>query len=183
MTQPDYGATAVITHHVAPGKQDQYEEWLKEIGPISQSSIGNLDWQVIRPIAGLTSTYTVIIRFDTEQNLRQWMFSEDRKRLVNKARPFLTTDDHFHIRSGLDFLFTPEGTKAAKPWKQFLVTWSVIYPLGLCVPILLLPVFRWLGFPQNHYLDQLCISGIMVWLVVYIIMPRYMKLIRKWMFK
>ena len=29
-------------------------------------------------------------------------------------------------------------------WKQFLVTWSVIYLLVLGVPLVVLPVLRWL---------------------------------------
>lgn len=178
------GATVVITHRVRAGKESRYDEWLNEIGPLCRSSEGHLNWQIIRPLAGLTSTYTVIIRFDTREHLQNWMDSEHRKRLIEKVRPLLATDDDFTIRSGLDFWFTPEGAEARVPvrWKQLLVTWSAIYPLVLGVPLIALPLLRGLGLLRNHYLDTLIITGTVVSLMVYLVMPRYTKLVRRWLF-
>ena len=62
------GATVVITHQVIDSKHQEYEDWLNEIGPICRSSVGHIDWQIIRPIPRLTYSYTVIIRFDTIKN-------------------------------------------------------------------------------------------------------------------
>ena len=78
----DKGATVVITHRVQPGKESLYDEWLNEIGPLCRSSKGHLDWHLIRPLTGLSATFTVIIRFDTRENLANWMDSEHRKRLI-----------------------------------------------------------------------------------------------------
>lgn len=55
------GAPAVITHRVREGQQAGYDDWLIEIGPLCRSYRGHLDLQIIRPIAGLTGTYTVIM--------------------------------------------------------------------------------------------------------------------------
>jgi len=180
----EQGATAVITHRVCNGQQDNYENWLNEIGPVCRSYPGYLDLQTIRPIAGLTATYTVIIRFDTVEHLHEWIYSQDRKRLIDKVRPLLVKDDDFYIRSGLDFWFTPEGARAKVPvrWKQFLITWSAIYPLVLCIPLVLIPALHLIGVPQNRYLTTLIASGIIVLLMVYIIMPRYTRLVQRWLF-
>jgi len=180
----EQGATAVITHRVRDGQQGRYNEWLNEIGPICRSSLGHLDWHVIRPIAGLTATYTVIIRFDTPEHLKAWMESPERKQLIEKVRPCLAADDDFFIRSGLDFWFTPEGARAKVPvrWKQFLITWSAIYPLALAMPLIISPVLRQLGLPLNRYLDTLLITGAVVVLMVYVIMPRYTRLVQRWLF-
>ena len=180
----DTGATVVITHRVRDGKQEQYDDWLDEIGPICRSSQGLLDWHIIRPIAGLTTKYTVIIRFDTQEHLQNWMESQERKRLIDKVRPILAKDDDFFVSSGLDFWFTPEGAKAKVPlrWKQFLVTWSAIYPLVLVVPLIVAPLLRLLAIPANRYIDTLCITATVVSLMVYVVMPRYTKLIQRWLF-
>ena len=185
MNTIEQGATVVITHRVRDGEQARYDDWLNEIGPLCRSSVGHLDWQIIRPVSGLTATYTVILRFDTREHLQDWMNSQDRKRLIEKVRPILAQDDDFFIRSGLDFWFTPEGAKACVParWKQFLVTWSAIFPLVLVMPLLVVPLLRQLGFPQNRYIDTLCVTGTIVSLMVYFIMPRYTKLIKRWLFK
>ncbi len=178
------GATAVITHRVRDGQQEGYDAWLNEIGPLCRSYPGHLDLHIIRPIPGLTATYTVIIRFDTREHLQGWMSSQDRKRLIEQVRPLLVQDDDFFIRSGLDFWFTPEGARAKVPvrWKQFLVTWSAIFPLVLVIPLVVAMGLRQLGVPQNHYLDLLLSTGSVVWVMVYLVMPHYTKLIQRWLF-
>jgi len=114
------GATVVITHRIGVGKYEDYERWLSEIAPLCKAAPGHLDWHIVRPIPGLTDTYTIIIRFDTALHLQQWMSSEDRARLIEKVQPLFVTGDDFFISSGLDFWFTPAGAKAKIPvrWKQ-----------------------------------------------------------------
>lgn len=180
----DQGATVVITHRVREGKHAEYEAWLGEIAPLCQASPGHLDWHIVRPIRGLTETYTVIIRFDTVVHLKQWMESPARARLIEKVKPLFVTGDDFFVSSGLDFWFTPGGAKASVPvrWKQYLVTWSAIYPLALGVPLALRPLLSRLGAADNHLLTTLIVTAIVVFLMVYVVMPRYTKLIKRWLF-
>jgi antibiotic biosynthesis monooxygenase (ABM) superfamily enzyme len=180
----DQGATAVITHRVREAKQADYERWVDEIAPLSRAAPGHLDWHMIRPIPGLTETYTLVMRFDTKAHLQEWMESPVRARLIEKVRPLLVTGDDFFVSSGLDFWFTPGGAKTKVPvrWKQALVTWSAIYPLVLGVPLVVAPVLRQLSVPDNHFLNTLVITGIVVFLMVYLIMPRYTRLIQRWLF-
>lgn len=179
------GASVVITHHILDGKEQEYEKWLDEIVPITKHSNGFIDLQIVRPIPHLTFVYTVIIRFDTIENLKYWMESEDRKMLIKKANPLFRKNDNYQIKSGLDFLFNAEneGNKVPVRWKQFLVTWSAIYPLSLLIPLLAIPFLRFLEVPSNHYFDGLIISGIIVFLMVFVVMPNYTKLIKKWLYK
>lgn len=178
------GATVVITHRVREGKQADYDNWLNEISPLCRTYPGHLDCQIVRPIAGLTETYTVIIRFDTCPNLRKWLESSDRQRLIERVRPHLALDDAYTIHSGLDFWFMPAGTGGNVPvrWKQSLVTWSAIYPLVLGIPLLVGPLLRPLGWHENRYLTTLFGTAIVVLLMTYLVMPRYTKLVRHWLF-
>jgi uncharacterized protein len=181
---PDDGATVVITHRLREHKQAEYESWLNEIGPLCKAAPGHLDLHIVRPIPGLTETYTVIIRFKTEAYLREWMESPTRARLIEKVRPLFIADDDFYISSGLDFWFTPAGANARVPvrWKQYLVTWSAIYPLVLGVPLLVTPILQFLGVPTNRYIVTLAGTGIVVFLMVYVVMPRYTRLVHRWLF-
>jgi hypothetical protein len=178
------GATVVITHRLRENKLTEYERWLEEIAPLCKASPGHLDWHIVRPIPGLTETYTVIIRFDTEAHVREWMESPTRIRLIEKVRPLLMTDDDFFISSGLDFWFTPAGAKAKVPvrWKQYLVTWSAIYPLALGVPLVVNPILKYLGVSTNRLIATLAVTGIVVFLMVYVVMPRYTRLVQRWLF-
>jgi len=179
------GATVVITHRVRDGAQAAYNEWLNEIGPLCRAASGHLDWQIIRPVAGLTTSYTVIIGFDTPDHLRQWMGSQERRQLIDKVRPLLADDDDYTIHSGLDFLFMPKSTKAKVPvrWKQFLVTWSAIYPLSLGVPLIVVPAIGAVGLPGSRWLTGLLVTGTIVGLMVYAVMPHYTKFVRRWLFR
>src|SRR3954470_21056306 len=131
------GASVVISHHILDGKEPEYEKWLNEIVPITKQSNGFIDLQIVRPIPHLTFVYTVIIRFDDIENLKNWMESDNRKLLIEKANPLFRKNDNYRIKSGLDFLFNSEneGNKVPVRWKQFLVTWSAIYPLSLVIPL------------------------------------------------
>ena len=182
---PDCGATVVNTPRVRQGHQPDYEAWIDEIGPVCSAAPGYLDWQIIRPVAGLTSNYTVVIRFDSRKNLESWMRSPERNRLIAKVRPILSTDDDFFIRTGLDFWFAPEGARARLPvrWRQFLITWSVIYPLVLGVPLLVTPVLRAAGIPRTPFVDVLVVTGVIVGLMIYVVMPHYTRLVHRWLFR
>ncbi len=178
------GAAVVITHRVRSDKHGAYERWLDEIAPLCRSSPGYLDWHIVRPIAGVTETYTVIIRFDTSEHLKHWMQSAERSRLVEKVRPLFVGADDFYISSGLDFWFTPSGAKAKLPvrWKQYLLTWSAIYPLALAVPLVVAPALRLLGVPDSLPITTLAVTAVVVFLMVYVVMPRYTRLVQRWLF-
>lgn len=183
-TEAPEGATVVITHRVRNDRHADYETWLEETAALGRKAAGHLDWHIVRPIAGLSETFTIIIRFDTEANLRAWMESSTRAQQIEKARSLLVTGDDFVVSSGLDFWFTPTGSKAKVPvrWKQCLVTWSAIYPLVLGVPLLVTPVLHSFGIPDNRYVVTLAATAIVVCLMVYVVMPRYTKLIQRWLF-
>lgn len=179
------GATVVINHHIVDGKQNLYEEWLNEIAPLCRNSVGYIDWQIVRPIPNLTFNYTVIIRFDTIANLKAWMESSERKKYIEKAKPLFAKDDHYSIRSGLDFLFpaTDEKQKPPVRWKQYLVTWSAIYPLSIVVPLIVLPILKMAHVPENRFINSFFISGTVVLIMVYWLMPNYTRIIKRWLYK
>jgi len=179
------GATVVISHQIKEGKQNEYEEWLEEIGPICRSFKGHIDWQIIRPIPNLTFIYTVVIRFGNIENLKNWMNSNERKELIEKVKPLFVTGDTFQIKSGLDFLFLSEQGNQKVPvrWKQYLVTWSAIFPLSIIIPLIILPILNVLHIPENRFINSFFISGTVVFIMVYLLMPNYTRLIKKWLYK
>ena len=183
--EPERGATAVISHRVRDGQLEAYDHWLNEIGPACRAYPGHLDLQIIQPVKGITATYTVIIRFDTHAHLLAWMQSQERKQLIDKVRPLLTEDDKYHVQSGLEFWFMPEDAKVGVPrrWKQFLVTWSAIYPLVLAVALATNALSRQLAVPDSYYLKTLLVTGGVVLLMVYVVMPRYTMLVHRWLYR
>jgi uncharacterized protein len=175
--------TTIIRHNVKAQNQAEYDAWLHEIVPAASRFRGHRGVNVIRPAAGATE-YTVVLHFDTVDNLRTWLDSDERLTLMKKAVPRLVDDDRVEITSGIEFWFTPTATaRRARPYKQFLVTLSVIYPLTLVIPLLLRPLFdRVPGF-QSPFARQFVSDAMIVALIVYAIMPRYTRLVANWLYR
>jgi uncharacterized protein len=185
-SETEHGATVIIRHRILDAQQERYESWLDEIVPVCRAQPGYLDTQVIRPIAGFTSAYTIILRFSAEQYAHAWLRSAARAELIGRVRPMLQREDDYSVHSGIEFLFPSAAqTQAPVPtrWKQFLVTWSVIYPLVLVVPMVTVHLLRPLGLAGNRYVSSLLVTGIIVSLMVYYIMPRYTRLVHKWLYR
>lgn len=179
------GATALITHRVNPDQQTAYEDWLLRIGAACSSQPQHLDTQIVRPISGLTDTYTVIVRFSDRTALQHWLQSATRRQLIEQVQPLLVAADSVQIRSGLDFWFMPDTPQVRPPlrWKQAVATWIALYPLVLITPMLLLPVVHGLGLPSWRWLDTLLCTSLVVLLMVYLVMPHWTRLIRRWLFR
>lgn len=177
--------TFVIRHCVKPGNREAYEQWLRHIGKDSKEFDGHLGAHVIRPPDGAKHCqYTVAIRFDSEKNLLAWAESDVRARHLERIEHMLLDGDNVEIHSGIDFWFTPpQWTAQARPWKQYLVVLSAIYPLTIVVPWLLAPVFDLLPEAGRFWLGKLLGAGCITGLMVYLIMPRYTRLVSGWLYK
>lgn len=139
---------------------------------------------VIRP-HGAATTYTIVLRFDSHENLKGWIDSETRQRLVQEVRSLLTAEEDFKLQTGLEYWFTPAHSKQphAKPFKQFLVMLSAIFPLTIAVPWALRPLFESVPMLGTFFIARLLVAAIIVWLVVYANMRRYTRLVAAWLFR
>lgn len=181
--KPDM-VTIVIQHDIRVGAQAEYEQWLKRILPIAAEAPGHRGVTVIKPPTG-TNRYTVTIRFETLEHAEQWLASPLRRDLIEQASPLMDQKEKIDTITGLEFWFTPpagQPQKRAKPWKQFLLTLSVIYPLTLILPWLLTPLFDAVPVLHEQLISKLIAAAIIVGLMTYFIMPRYTRLAQKWLF-
>ena len=176
--------TSVIRHTVKAGSESRYEPWLKEVTPIAQTFPGHRGVNFIRPPKG-SRNYTTVLHFDTIEHLEGWLLSDARMRLLAEIEPYLEGGDQVENRTGLEFWFTPPDSeqKQVKRYKQFLVTWSVIFPLTIFVPWVLHPVFQTIPFLGLPVISNLIVAGMIVGLVTYVIMPPYTRLIATWLYR
>jgi antibiotic biosynthesis monooxygenase (ABM) superfamily enzyme len=172
----------VITHTVKAGAEQRYEEWTKEILSAVSSYPGYLGREVFLPTRG-NHKYTIIVRFDNEEHLRNWTDSEARRGFISQANDLLEKGDQNEVRTGIDFWFTPEGTRPPKAWKQFLLTASAVYPLSLILPRLLAPLYRAAPALGHPLISALVMAALLTGLLTFVIMPRYTRLVRRWLYK
>ena len=172
-----------IIHRPLKENIPAYEDWLKEIIPVASNFNGHQAVNIIRPHAQ-HDEYTIVLHFESEDSLKVWFNSSERSALIAKVRPLLSAEEKIKIQTGLDFWFTPPNTKTHAPtYKQFLITLSAIYPLTIIVPWALAPVFAVTGISDIALLTKLFIAIGIVGLMVYVIMPRYTRLIARWLYR
>ncbi len=174
----------VIQHVVRRDSIDRYEAWLREIMPKAAEYPGHQGVHVIRPVEGSTA-YTVIVRFSTIEDASRWTSSEDRKVLVTRIADALEKGDTVEIKPGIEFWFSPPAgaPHRAKPWKQWLITTSVIWPLTMIVPAAFRSVFEAVPALGTYGFSHLLVAATIVAIVTWVVMPRYVKLVSRWLFR
>jgi uncharacterized protein len=172
--------TLVIEHCLVPGACARYEAWLDEIVPVARRFAGHRGIDIVRPAAGSTR-YTLVLRFEQADQLRAWVESPERAALIARIEPWLAGAEGLHAWNGLDFLFAPASAGPPRRYKQFLATLSAIYPLTTVVPWAVMPLLRATPWLAAGWASNLVISALIVFLMVYVVMPPYTRLIARWL--
>jgi antibiotic biosynthesis monooxygenase (ABM) superfamily enzyme len=177
--------TVVIQHDVVPASVAAYEQWLARIIPVAARFPGHRGVSVMRPPAG-SSRYTVTLRFDTLEHAEDWLRSTARRELVHEIETLLDRAEKVDTVTGIEFWFAPPPTAPQlrpPPYKQFLLTLSVIYPLTMLVPWALRPLHGLLPVLRYAWIDRLLIATVIVGLMTYVVMPRYTRLVARWLYR
>jgi len=172
---------SVIRHEVRPGHESAYEAWFTEVHPVARAFEGHHGVAIVRPPEG-SRTYTVVLHFDTLEHLKAWLESDVRQRLLERVRPHLVQPGEVEIRPGLDFWLSLPGQRHALPHRQFLLALSVVFPLSLVVPALLEPLFRRIPGGDLLVVRALLVSGLMVALMTWVVLPRYTRAVAGWLY-
>lgn len=78
-------ATVVLAQEVKDGLDAAYEAWQGQLNDLVQSQAGFLGTEVIRPVPGVQREWVVVYRFDGAENLRSWLDSPERARLLEEG--------------------------------------------------------------------------------------------------
>src|SRR5262249_22274277 len=129
--------------------------------------------------------YTVTLRFDDVEAAQHWLASQQRRTLLAEAGPLLARGEEVRTVAGLEFWVSvpSPAQRRAPPSKQFLVALSVIYPLTLFVPWLLHPVLQWFAGAHLQLVGHLLNVGTVVFLMTYVVMPPYTRLVSRWLYR
>ncbi len=177
-------ATLLIQHRVLSENLARYEAWLRKIMVRAAEYPGHQGVHVFRPPAG-GNDYCIVIRYEKAEHASRWLESEDRRRLLEEIEDALEQGDRVEIQSGIEFWFTPQFaiSRPVPGWKQWLVTSSVIWPLTMFVPLLFNPLFKRLPILGTWGIQQGILALAIVAIVVFVVMPRYVRLLGKWLYQ
>lgn len=178
----------VVRHRIRAGAHIPYEDWLVEIMGVAAAFPGHRGVRIVRPTAGGVD-YTIIVDFATHENATRWHQSVERTRLIAAVQPHLEVAEQVTVGAGIDYWFQPEPPATGEPpmkppaWKQWLITTSVIWPLTMVVPWAFGPVFDAVPALGAYGVAHGILASVIVAIVVWIVMPRYTRLVHNWLFR
>ena len=164
--------TLVVRHQVRPCRVPRYEAWLRRIITTASQYPGNLGVNVASSRQTSMAEFICVLRFASLEQLQNWINSEQRRQLIAEVEPLLRAGDQLEIAESKEFWFVPETAQAPPPrWKQACVTFLVILPLSLLVPLLWQPLLHLVPWLGGYLPSNVLITLSIVLLVVYLFMP------------
>jgi len=172
-------ATLVVSRRIRPGKEKDYEEWVKRITEAARSFPGFIGATTLVPEGPEPTIRYVVWRFEDKATLENWKDSPTRKKLIEEVERYAT--NHFSEATGLETWFALPNMSAITPppkWKMALTTILGAFVVSFLAHLLLNP---YLG-PWPLFASTLVYICILVVLLTYLVMPNLSQLLRKWLY-
>lgn len=173
--------TVIVKHKLRAGKQSLFEKWLLGIEKTCQSFNGFMGTEIIKPKEIDELSYVCIFRFDNFLNLENWMESNERAVWLAQSKEFSEMEPEYqhYQHHGMDILLGNTQHQAGNTISPLKMTFVTI--LGLALPVHFIPgiVASYVQFPIAITLISL---SFIVPMMVFLIMPFFVKLFGRWLF-
>ncbi len=182
---PEEAVTVVVTRHVRPGHEADYEAWLARLQAEARGLSGYLGVTTQRPGAGGPREYVSVIRFATLKDLQAFEASELRARYLAEVGDWVEADAVWQRLTGLEFWFTPPpGTVVPQPSRprMALLMIAVVFGLVLSIGALVNALAAQLPFALPQPVRLLLTITLEVLLMTYWLMPRLTRHLARWIY-
>ncbi|WP_432093522.1 antibiotic biosynthesis monooxygenase [Streptomyces sp. bgisy100] len=169
---PDREAvTAVISHDVRPGREQDFERWQSKILKAQEQQPGFMGSELFRPLQGIQDHWVVAFRFDTREHLDAWLDSEVREELLKEGRNYFSSYDVRKIGSAFSgwFRFGDGGDEGVPAnWKQAMAVVLALYPTVTVLNLAVNDELGDAGVPGylNLFIGNLLSVSVLTWLLM-----------------
>jgi antibiotic biosynthesis monooxygenase (ABM) superfamily enzyme len=176
------GVTVLVTRRPKPGKQDAFEDYIRGITQCAMKHPGHLGANILKSQQE-GGEYRILFKFDSRENLELWECSPEREKWRQMAEQ-VSEPQTVQVQNGLNAWFElPDEGGEAPPhppkYKMALVVWLSIFTLVVTFTYLFEPLLSLLPFEPRILL----LTGVVVFLMTYVVMPNLTRLLRSWLFK
>ncbi|ABW31562.1 antibiotic biosynthesis monooxygenase [Acaryochloris marina] len=172
--------TAIISHLVRLGREQDYEEWIRGFSAVAQQFRGYGGLNILRTSEQVHPEYVLVLRFDCSSNFKDWLESDTRSEWIERLQPLIARPEDIQAMTGLEtwFVLPQKLHKPSIPrYKMVLVTWLGVFIVLAILTRILAPLLSMLPL----LLNQLVTTGLVALLLTYVVMPQLMKLFRRWL--
>ena len=150
--------SAAISCKVPPEQEAAFLDWQRRVFQAESAFPGFVGHKLERPIGGLRDNWSVMLTFDSEQNLDGWLGSTERQQLVDEGEHY-QSDVHVS-KTNYGFGFWSKSPQQQAP------TATSIFKSNLLVLLVLYPfVFLWGYLISEPFIDS---KGAPFWLSLFI---------------
>lgn len=168
----------VITRHVRPGCEAQFQQALRRLFQDSFAHDGVLGASMIVPPPGSGSTEFGILRTFASEAERDAFYASPLFQEWNKTVAPLAEDDWTaRPLHGMEAWFRT-AEQAPSRWKMAVLTWAAVWPASVLVRAVLQPV---VGATWPSVLVAGLVAAGVVGLLTWFVMPLYVKLAHAWL--
>jgi antibiotic biosynthesis monooxygenase (ABM) superfamily enzyme len=173
--------TVVVSRRVFPGREKDYDEWVRRLVTAATEAKGNTGATMLIPAPGKPGLHHVVLHFADQASVHEWEDSYIRQKLSYEA-------DAFSRRSrqeatGLETWFSiPECPELETPphWKMAIVTSIAVY----LVSIIIVPLLGIFFKEVNFYLLSILTVALLVSILTWAVMPFFSRVIfRRWLYR
>lgn len=173
--------TVTVRRRVIPGRETEYEEWLRATAEGASHFPGMMGVNFIRPDGIQQKDYVSIFRFDTYRHLWEWEDSAQRTDGLQRVEELFEGGAQVRKATGLEFWFTLPDVpmnKAPSQHKMALVLIVVVFVLVVSINLGFGTLL--MDFPILVRIAMVVV--VQVLLMTYIIMPQVTRLLKPWLF-
>ena len=169
--------TTVVFRTVRAGREEDFEEAARAANRTVTGAVGHRGVDVLAPPPG-QRLYTVLLRFDSVENMRRWQESPEFAALLDAMAPLCEPQRETHALTGMEGWISVPGRAPPPRWKSVVVSFLAAYPTIAVLQAVVLPRFDFLpSFAQGVLLGLLmCIA------LTYAVMPLVSGALAKWLY-
>lgn len=173
----DAPVSVVVTRTALPGRESEYEAWLRRAIAAARTFPGHLGANVVR---SPPRTFVLVFRFASLPELMAWEAAPERGALLEEAARLTEGAPVVHRVAGLETWFVVPGVAAPPPprWKMAVVSWLVAFPTIQVLGLALGPALA----PLPALVRGALQGAVMVLFLTYVGMPLAARALRGWLY-
>lgn len=170
-------SSAVVVQRVPAGSADWFVEWQAGIAGAAQTFGGYRGTNVYPPTESHRDEWVVVVHFENEGFLREWLDSPVCAQWVDKLRTQLGDLELKPLSIGFDAWFAGLGPDTLPSWKIALAVLLGIYPTVMVFTLFLGPYTKPLGVAVAMLIGNALGVALLQWAV----MPALNSLLAPWL--
>jgi len=161
----DGAVTEVVTTHVKPGKDKEYQAWAEKAHRVEAQFPGYRGGFLQPPASEHQHYWTTLVRFNTPESLDAWLDSDARRELLREHEALVQSWEHHRMTNSFAGWFPTDPTSGDSPstWKQSMLVVVMLFPVVVLEIKFLTPLITGLNASPATFIGNAISVALLGW--------------------